>query len=406
MANILVLGAGVYQIPVIECIHRMGHRAIVASIPGNYPGFALADEVVYEDTRNKEALLEVARDRNVRAVLTAGTDVAIPSMGYICEHLGLPGIDARTGVLSTTKINMKQAFMDAGVSTAEFYTVPVDASLDECREVAQRIGYPVICKAVDSSGSRGCVCVEEPGHMAAALAEVREVTSNDHFIIEKYLVGIEFGMQLFMQHGELKLAMTHGDYVSPGATSVPMGHYVPYGDKALAKAATEESVKAARAVGIGEGAVNVDAILCDDKVYIIEIGARAGATLLPELVCVRYGFDYYQAIVDCALGNEVTVPAETDACSAAMVLCPNRAGTIVSVDHMPKVAGDVQVASLDVGAGDTVRQFHVGPDRIGQILAVGDTLDAAEATLHAAQDSIRITMDDGAPLDWLEPKRV
>ncbi len=406
MANILVLGAGVYQIPVIECIHRMGHRAIVASIPGNYPGFALADEVVYEDTRNKEALLEVAREREVKAVLTAGTDVAIPSMGYICEHLGLPGIDARTGVLSTTKIDMKQAFVDAGVSTAEFRIVSVDANLDECQDVAERIGYPVIFKAVDSSGSRGCVCVEEASHIAAALTEVRDVTSNDHFIIEKYLVGIEFGMQLFMQHGELKLAMAHGDYVSPGATSVPMGHYVPYGDDALAKAATTESLKAARAVGIGEGAVNVDAILCDNQVYIIEIGARAGATLLPELVCVRYGFDYYQAIVDCALGNEVTVPAETNACSAAMVLCPNRAGTIANVDQMPAVAGNVQIASLDVKAGSTVRAFHVGPDRIGQILAVGDTLDEAEATLHAAQDQIRIVMDDGAPLDWLEPKRV
>ena len=406
MANILVLGAGVYQIPVIECIHRLGHRAIVASIPGNYPGFAYADEVVYEDTRHGKELLEVARDRNVKAVLTAGTDVAIPAMGYICEHLGLPGIDARTGVLSTTKIDMKRAFMDAGVSTAEFYTVPVDASERDCLEVSERIGFPVIFKAVDSSGSRGCVCVTEPAQMRDALDEVRGVTSNDHFIIEKYLVGIEFGMQLFLQHGELKLAMTHGDYVSPGATSVPMGHYVPYGDDELIASATDESLKAARAVGIGEGAVNVDAILCDGKVYIIEIGARAGATLLPELVCVRYGFDYYQAIVDCALGNEVAVPAQTNACSAAMVLCPNRAGTIVSVDHMPKVAGDVRIASLDKGAGDQVRRFHVGPDRIGQILAVGDTLEEAERTLHAAQDEIVISMDDGAPLDWLEPKRV
>ncbi len=406
MANILVLGAGVYQIPVIECIHRMGHRAIVASIPGNYPGFAYADEVVYEDTRNKEALLEVARAHDVKAVLTAGTDVAIPSVGYICEHLGLPGINARTGVLSTTKIDMKQAFMDAGVSTAEFYTVPIDADEASCLEVAERIGYPVICKAVDSSGSRGCVCVTAPDQIAAALDEVRSVTHHDHFIIEKYLVGIEFGMQLFMQHGQMKLAMNHGDYVSPGATSVPMGHYVPYGDAQLTAAATEESLKAARALGINEGAVNVDAILCDGKVYIIEIGARAGATLLPELVCVRYGFDYYQAIVDCALGNEVTVPAETDACAAAMVLCPNRAGTIASVDHMPEVTGDVQIASLDVAAGDAVRAFHVGPDRIGQILAVGPTLDAAERTLHAAQNEIVLAMDDGAPLDWLEPKRV
>ena len=69
MANILVLGAGVYQVPLIECIHRMGHRAIVASIPGNYPGFALADSIAYVDTRDKDRLLEVAHEYEVKAVL-------------------------------------------------------------------------------------------------------------------------------------------------------------------------------------------------------------------------------------------------------------------------------------------------------------------------------------------------
>ena len=406
MANILVLGAGVYQVPLIECIHRMGHRAIVASIPGNYPGFALADSIAYVDTRDKDRLLEVAHEHEVKAVLTAGTDVAIPSVGYLCEKLGLPGIDAQTGVLSTTKIDMKRAFMVAGVRTAVFEIVAIDASDDVLRSVAEGIGYPVIFKAVDSSGSRGCVCVTSPDEIAAAIDEVRGVTSNDHFIIEKYLVGIEFGLQLFMQHGELKLAMTHGDYVSPGATSVPMGHYVPYGDDQLIADGVSEATKAAHAVGINEGAVNVDAMLCDGEVYIIEIGARAGATLLPELVGARYGFDYYEAIVNCALGNEVVVPSETSTCSAAMVLCPNRKGVISSVDHMPTTNDTLQIASLDVAAGDEIRRFHVGPDRIGQILTVGDTLDSAEQALHAAQDDIRITMEDGALLDWLEPKRV
>lgn len=406
MANILVLGAGVYQVPLIECIHRMGHRAIVASIPGNYPGFALADAIAYVDTRDKEQLLQVAREHEVRAVLTAGTDVAIPSVGYLCEQLGLPGIDAHTGVLSTTKIDMKRAFMDAGVRTATFKTVAVAAPNDELYAVAEEIGYPVIFKAVDSSGSRGCVCVTAQDEIAAAIDEVRKVTSNDSFIIEKYLVGIEFGLQLFMQHGELKLAMTHGDYVSPGATSVPMGHYVPYGDDQLIADGTAEATKAARAVGINDGAVNVDAMLCDDGVYIIEIGARAGATLLPELVSARYGFDYYEAIVNCALGNEVMVPSETNTCSAAMVLCPNRGGVVASVDYMPATNDVLRISSVDVGAGDEVRRFHVGPDRIGQILTIGNTLEEAEHALHAAQDQIRIVLQDGKPLDWLEPKRV
>ena len=44
--KLLILGAGIYQVPLIETAKRMGLETIVASIPGNYPGFALADKVV------------------------------------------------------------------------------------------------------------------------------------------------------------------------------------------------------------------------------------------------------------------------------------------------------------------------------------------------------------------------
>ena len=51
--KLLILGAGIYQVPLIETAKRMGLETIVASIPGNYPGFALADKVVYENTVDK-----------------------------------------------------------------------------------------------------------------------------------------------------------------------------------------------------------------------------------------------------------------------------------------------------------------------------------------------------------------
>ena len=50
MKKIMILGAGIYQVPLIETAKRMGLYTIVVSIPGNYPGFALADKVYYENT--------------------------------------------------------------------------------------------------------------------------------------------------------------------------------------------------------------------------------------------------------------------------------------------------------------------------------------------------------------------
>ena len=57
MKNLMIMGAGIYQVPLIKTAKRMGVHTIVVSIPGNYPGFALADEVCYENTVDYEAVL-------------------------------------------------------------------------------------------------------------------------------------------------------------------------------------------------------------------------------------------------------------------------------------------------------------------------------------------------------------
>ena len=67
--KLLILGAGIYQVPLIETAKRMGLETIVASIPGNYPGFALADKVVYENTVDKEAMLALAKAEQVQTDL-------------------------------------------------------------------------------------------------------------------------------------------------------------------------------------------------------------------------------------------------------------------------------------------------------------------------------------------------
>ena len=74
MKKILILGASVYQVPLILAAKRMGLYTIVASIPGEYPGFALADKVYDINTVDKEAILQVALDEKIDGICTTGTD--------------------------------------------------------------------------------------------------------------------------------------------------------------------------------------------------------------------------------------------------------------------------------------------------------------------------------------------
>ena len=44
MKKLMILGASYTQIPLYEAAKRLGVRTIAASIPGEYPGFGIADE--------------------------------------------------------------------------------------------------------------------------------------------------------------------------------------------------------------------------------------------------------------------------------------------------------------------------------------------------------------------------
>ena len=70
MKKIMILGAGIYQVPLIKTAKRMGLYTIVVSIPGNYPGFALADKVYYENTVDDEKILEIARAEQIDGIVT------------------------------------------------------------------------------------------------------------------------------------------------------------------------------------------------------------------------------------------------------------------------------------------------------------------------------------------------
>mgnify|MGYP002508003280 CR=1 FL=1 len=59
-----------YQVPLIQQARRMGIETLVVSVPGNYPGFAFGDKICYEDTRDYEKILEIARAENIDGIVT------------------------------------------------------------------------------------------------------------------------------------------------------------------------------------------------------------------------------------------------------------------------------------------------------------------------------------------------
>ncbi len=398
MKKILILGAGIYQVPLIKTAKRMGLYTIVASIPGNYPGFELADKIYYENTTDYGKILSIARRENIDGIITTGTDVAVITIGRVCDTLGLTGLGFKSAEIATDKLLMKSCYEKYGVRTAKYRKISFD-DLDY-REKLYHLTFPVMFKSVDSSGSRGIIKVNSADEFDDARNYVLDNTRSNYFIVEEYIEGEEFGAQAFVKDGEVQFILPHGDYVFKGDTGVPIGHFAPYGlDPEIEEDAKMQLRLAIKAMGLNNCAINADFILKDNKTYVLEIGGRSGATCLAELVSIYYGYDYYEKILLTALGEEVSFnsgdgkPAEgyVGVPNASMLLMSDKDGEIVSQVNGNSDNPNIVDVQFDFKPGDSVHKFKVGPNRIGHVITKGDTLDGAVKTLNDALD--RITID-------------
>lgn len=392
MKKLMIMGAGIYQVPLIKTAKRMGIHTIAVSIPGNYPGFALADEICYENTVDYEAVLRVAREKQVDGIVTAGTDVAVITIGKVCDALGLKGLSFAAAEIASNKLGMKEKYEEYGVRTARFRLVKLDGS--DLMEKAAELTFPLIFKAVDSSGSRGIRRVDDVSEFEATRQYVAESTHKDYFLVEEFIEGEEFGAQAFVQDGKVEFILPHGDFVFHGDTGVPVGHFAPYDlPEAVIADCKEQLVKAVKAMGLDNCAINADFILKDGKTYVLELGGRSGATCLAELVSIYYGFDYYEKLIRVALGEKVSFASDQAVPNVSKLLMSDTDGVIVSQTDENTPSENLVEVQFDYQPGDHVHAFHVGPHRIGHVITKGKTLDEARKLLDEALSHIRITVE-------------
>lgn len=409
--KLMILGAGVYQVPLIQQARRMGIETLVVSVPGNYPGFAFGDKICYEDTRDYEKILEIARAENIDGIVTTGTDVAVVTIGKVCDALRLPGLSFEAGKVATDKMLMKQNYEKHGVRTARYRRISLEEDSKEngaaegnkdfqiIKRLEQELAglqFPLIFKAVDTSGSRGIVKAENSSKFAEAYQRVRENTRKDYFIVEEFLEGEEFGAQSFVSQGKIQFILPHGDYVFQGDTGVPIGHWAPYElEQSVIEDAKEQLQKAVIAMGLDNCALNADFILSGGKPYVLEIGGRAGATCLAELVSLYYGYNYYEKIIQAALGLPADFASQEANPNVGMLLRSEKTGSIRKIvnknDREDKQIVEIQ---FDYQAGEQVQAFRVGPHRIGHVVVKADTLEEARAKMEEALGKIEIEVEE------------
>ena len=388
--RLLVQGAGRGNLGIMKSAINHGVYTIVTGMGGNYPCTSLANENCYVDITDVNAVLCIAKEKNIDGAIICCSDTGLNAIGRCNDILNLSGISEMSAVVSSNKLLMKEKLVANGVRTSQFCCVHNER---EVLNVIGKLKFPLIIKATDLQGSRGINIVKDSCDLLSAYNDVMTYTKKDYCIIEEYIIGKEFGAQSFVYNGEVLFVLPHGDETIMCKTAVPVGHYMPYEmSDELYNDTCLQIKKSIDALGFNNCPVNVDLIERDGKAYIIELTGRVGANCLPELTSNYFGINYYDMILNVALGEsplDVFKQRRAPCATLARMVRSAESGVVESVT-IPKLV-DTDICMF-IKEGDTIRTFTNCNDAIGQVVVKGEKIHECEVKMATALAKIEIKM--------------
>lgn len=299
--RVMILGAGIFQAPLIRAAHEMGLETVVLCGRTAVRANPLADHLLPVDTTDIESVLRTAREYSVSAVATTGTDVSVPAMAAVAEALNLPGPTRRMAGITSSKTAFRVFQAEHGLNTPSCARCPEEMN---AQAFCSSIPEEVVIKPDDSSGSRGVSILgvdRTPAAVALAFSKALSFSRTGVVCAESRLPGREAGGEAFFRDGRLMFFTTtdkHMDGVVVQGHSMPGSQ--PEDDLAAIRSEVERT---AAALGYMNGPLNFDVMVDSGRATVIETGLRSGGNGIVDLVGICHGLDLSGTLLSFVLGG-------------------------------------------------------------------------------------------------------
>ncbi|MCR5189369.1 MAG: ATP-grasp domain-containing protein [Treponema sp.] len=278
--NILILGAGLMQIPAILSAKELGYKVCVIDADDKAVGIPKADIFRKIDLKDKDGILEYARElqsskEGLAAVFTAGTDFSA-SVSYVCEKLGLPAHSFLAATNASVKTQMRQCFLDHKVPSPAFLKVgKSDIDSDLLSKCLSKMDFPLVVKPVDNMGARGCRMVRSEEEFTSAVEIAVSCSRSGYAIIEEYMEGPEYSIDALVYNGSFTVTGFAIRHIKYPPYFIEIGHTMP---AVLEKNVHDQLISVfalgAKALGLSCGAAKADIKFTKKGPMIGEIAGR------------------------------------------------------------------------------------------------------------------------------------
>jgi acetyl/propionyl-CoA carboxylase alpha subunit len=412
--SLLIANRGEIARRIIRTCRRLGVRtiAVYSEADAEAPFVREADQaVLIGPAPAAESYLVGAKILD--AALKTGAQAIHPGYGFLSENAEFAEAVTAAGLIwvgpppsAIRAMGLKDAAKNlmakAGVPVTPGYTGD-DQSEGRLQEEAEKLGFPVLIKAVAGGGGKGMRRVDAAADFAAALASCRREASgafgDDRVLLETYVTR--------PRHIEVQVfADTHGQVVHlyERDCSLQRRHQkvveeapAPGMDEEVRQAVCQAAVRAAEAVGyVGAGTIEFIADagegLKADRIWFMEMNTRLQVEH-PVTEAIT-GQDLVEWQLRVACGEplplaQADIPRRGHAIEARLYAENPHTGFLPSIgrlDHFRLPAG-VRVDSA-VEEGGVVSPFY--DPMIAKLIAYGPTRTSAAAQLAAACAAVEV----------------
>lgn len=402
--TILIIGAGILQVPAIKTAAEMGLTTIVTDYNENAPGMKLADFPLIVSTRDIEGTVRVIKEfhQKIDGVLTVGTDASM-TVAAVANALGLTGIKFEDAEAASNKIKMRERLKKAGVPIPEFRKC---WSENDLNQATKELGFPLVIKPADNMGARGVMKIENEMMLEKAYYNAKNGSPSGELIVEQYMKGPELSIDALIYDGKIFITGIADRLIEREPFFIETGHVMP---SALPKDQQEDAVetfkKGIKALGITVGAAKGDIKVTKEGAKVGEIAARlSGGFMSAYTYPYSSGVNLIANAIDIALGyppHNLVPTKDWVSIEKTILPAPGIVKEIIGIEKALSING-VKEVYLHVNIGDEVVSPKSNVEKPLNYIIVRENREEAWKTVEEVEKVLAIVTDDKKKISFQE----
>jgi len=396
--KLMVLGAGILQVPVIKKGREMGLYVIAVDDDSKAPGLALADKAIIPGGLiDEDKMAAIAKAENIDGVIHPCSEVAMHVVGRINDELHLHGITREMTVRATNKHLMREAFERYGAPSVKSFLAKDDEDAWHifCEEFKTR----AILKPSRNSGSRGISKVERgisKEDFCALYQSALDISYDHSVVIEQFIDGPEFSVETIVYDGEPHVLAITDKITTCSPHFVELGHSQPsLFPQHVQQKLIDGAIAGIKALGLSNCATHCELKLQGDEVYLMEIGARMGGDFIStDLTRLSTGIDMVEATIQVILGEKPSLQPMDTKCGACIRYFTPKPGKLIEIQHTDLLE-DANIYDADIyhEPGDVIPEVRSSLDRSGHVIVTDESVEEAIKKADAIISGVKFIIE-------------